>query len=248
MIEKRKLDSQVVEIEKRNYTNPLVIAGFEGSTFAGVLSASYIIESMQLHQVAHVISQHIPPVTVFVGGKLRHPFRIYSNGNGTLVLIVCEVPIPSSYIYEISNSLMNWLEDVGASDIVLLEGTPVNGLPEDRSVYSVAEKGRLDKFIKNGIPVAESALIAGMGGGILNECLVRKMSGASLITAASTDIPDPGSVLSLVEAINKVYNLKIKTDILEKQVNEMNDQLKKISEQYQQIQEKTSKEPQSMYG
>ena len=114
MVGKMKFDSQVVEIEKRKYSNPLVIAGFEGSTFAGILSASYIIETMQLHQVAHVISQHIPPVTVFVGGKLRHPFRIYANNNNTLVLAVCEVPIPSSYIYEISNTLMDWFEGIGA--------------------------------------------------------------------------------------------------------------------------------------
>ncbi|BAB59257.1 hypothetical protein [Thermoplasma volcanium GSS1] len=248
MVSKKSSESQVIEIEKRSYNNPIVICGFASSTPTGVLTASYMIETLGLHQVAHLISQHVPPVTVFVGGKLRHPFRIYANNSNTLLVAVCEVPILTSHIYEISNALMSWLEEIGASEIAVIEGSPVSGIPEDRNVYSVAEKRRLDKLKKVGIPAAESALIAGMGGGMLNECLVRRMSGISFITPTSADIPDPGAVLSVVNALNKVYNLNIETDLLEQQVKELNDQIKKIEEQYKELQNRQKQEPQSMYG
>jgi len=247
MVNKKASESQVMELEKRNYNNPVVLCGFAGSTPTGVLAASYIVETLGMHQVAHLISQHIPPVAVFVGGKLRHPFRIYANNSNTVLVAMCEVPISSAHIYEISNTLMNWIDQVGASEIVIMEGSPANGIPEERPVFAVAEKPKLDKFKKAGIQPADSAIIAGMGGGILNECLVRKITGLSFITPTSVDIPDPGAVLSIIEAINKAYNLKIKTDLLEEQVKALDEQIKKIEEQYKELQEK-QKEPQSMYG
>ncbi len=60
-------ETRVVEFGKTRYSNPLVIGGFVGAGLAGLVAASYIVEQLGLHQVAHVRSQHIPPVAVFIG-------------------------------------------------------------------------------------------------------------------------------------------------------------------------------------
>ena len=89
-------ETKVVDIDHIEFHNPVIIGGFVGNTLTGFIAASYIIERLQMHQVAHVKSPHIPPIAVFIGKKLRTPFRIYSNKAGTLVVATGELFSPLS--------------------------------------------------------------------------------------------------------------------------------------------------------
>ena len=82
-------DTGIVEFEKIKYAQPVVFGGFLGPGLIGPVAAGYIIEKLNMHEIAHVKSQHIPPVAVYVGAKLRHPFRIYSDSSGKIVVFLC---------------------------------------------------------------------------------------------------------------------------------------------------------------
>lgn len=225
--------TRVIELEKENYDRPLVFGGFVGPSLVGIISVSYLIEQLQLHQVAHVSSQHIPPVAVFVGAKLRHPFRIYSERSGKLIAVICEVPIGTTGLYEIGATLLDWLEKMHPREIVILDGVPVQGMPMERETFCVAAESRSNQLRSQGIKVAESALITGMGGSILNECLSRRLEGISLLTQASAELPDPGAVLTIIEALNSIYGLKVDTKVLEQSATQLNKELSAIGEQYE---------------
>ena len=70
---------------------------------------------------------------------------------------------------------------------------------------------------------------------MLNECMSRKISGSSLITATTTELPDPGSVLALIEKLNQAYLLKIDTAVLKKSAEEFHAQLNEIMDQYRKV-------------
>jgi predicted ATP-grasp superfamily ATP-dependent carboligase len=56
-----------------------------------------------------------------------------------------------------------------------------------------------------------------MAGSILNECLTMKITGLAFLTPAIVFAQDPEGAVALVEAINKVYDLKVDTkDLLDK--------------------------------
>jgi uncharacterized protein len=242
--------TRVIEFVKEGYSHPLAFGGFVGPSLVGIISASYLIEQLGLRQVAHVNSQHIPPVAVFVGGKLRHPFRVYADKNGTLIVIICEVPIGTTGLYEISGTLLDWLEKLQPREIIILDGVPIQGIPEVRETYCVASDSRSKLLTSQGIKVAQSALITGMGGSILNECLSRRIEGISLLTQASVDLPDPGAVLTLINALNSIYKLNVDTKVLEQNVTQLNKELSQIGEQYQKImqaQQKQGEESAQMY-
>ena len=59
--------------------------GFVGPGLASLTSVGYVIEHMGLH-IAHVKSKWVPPAVVFIGGKIRHRFRIYKNLSGKVVV------------------------------------------------------------------------------------------------------------------------------------------------------------------
>ena len=46
-------------------------------------------------------------------------------------------------------------------------------------------------------------------GGILNECLVRKIQGVTLLVKANDKGPDPLAAATLVDAVNRAYHMNI---------------------------------------
>lgn len=242
-------ETRIVETDEVTFNNPTVIGGFIGHTSTGFVAVSYIIERLELHQVAHVKSPHIPPVSVFIGKKLRTPFRIYSNQNGTLMVMICEVPISNRGIYEVATALLKWISEKNPRDIVVLEGAPVVRILNEHRVKCVANEEKLKQFTKLGIEASESTLITGMGAAILNECASYKISGVTLMTQAPIDVADPGSVLALIRAVNTSFELNIETEILEKSAKEFHAQLQELINQYKKAYPKEGKPPvESMYG
>lgn len=242
-------ETKVVELEPVKFNNPVVIGGFVGNTLTGFIAASYIIERLELHQIAHVKSAHIPPIAVFIGKKLRTPFRIYSNKDGTLIVAICEVPINDEGLYEISSALLSWLSDKKPRDLVVLEGAPVPQIVKEHSVFCVANEEKLKDFTKRGLEAAQSALIMGMGGALLNECMAYKIPGVTFITPSTVNMPDPGSVLALIENINDAFGFTIETTILEKSVKDFHQQLQELMNQYKKMYTKGEKPAtESMYG
>ncbi len=242
--------AEVLELDSFVPNGMVTVLGFVESTALGLLTSSYIIEQLNLHQVAQVKSLHIPPVTVFIGGKLRSPFRIYANKEGTLMVITCEVPIDDRGLYEISSVLIKWLQDKGISEIVVIDGIPVKGVSEERPIYVAAEPKNIKKFSDIGVNNAESALIAGIGGALIGESLGKKISAVSLMTPTSIDMPDPASVLQIINVLNKVYKLNIAVHVLEDSVKKIQAEMNKVMDQYNKIQEEKGEKPKepSIYG
>jgi uncharacterized protein len=226
----------------------MVFGGFIGPGLVGPVTAGYIIEKLNLHEIAHVRSQHIPPVAVFIGGRLRHPFRIYCDATGKLVVIMSEMPIDMEGLYEISSVLIDWFQKIHAREVVLLEGLGVNEIPVDRETVFVADEEKAGYLISKGIKPMESALIGGVGGSILNQCLSRRIPSLSLMTLASVDLPDPGAALTIINSVNSIYNLRIATDELEESSKRLNEQLGKLADQYRKLTENNADPDKRLYG
>ncbi len=102
----------------------------------------------------------------------------------------------------------------------------------ERDAYLVAGANRISELEKKKIEIAESAIISGIGGAILNESLMSNVNALALLTMHAMEIPDPDSVLSIIKALNSIYNLKINTAVLEESVKRLHEQINKISEEY----------------
>ena len=230
--------TRVVEMNEIKVNNPVVICGFLGSTPAGTLTASYLIENLKMHEVAHVRSSHLAPVAVFVGGKLRTPFRVYTHSSGKIMIITSEIPIDMEGLYEISDTLINWLEKLKISELVILEGIPVEQTPQKRTTYGVADPEALSILKNKGIEIANSALVTGMGGALINECLTRKIKAMSLLTPMFVGYPDPETVLSLVNALNGLYDLNVTVSDLRSQVERIHGEVNKVVNNYNAMKKK----------
>ena len=84
----------------------------------------------------------------------------------------------------------------------------------------------------NGIEMIPQGFITGVSGGILNECLIRKIRGVALLVKADETLPDSLASVTLIDAVNKTYGMKVDTSELKKQEKQIGTDLKELSDQY----------------
>ena len=72
--------------------------------------------------------------------------------------------------------------------------------------------------------------ITGISGGILNECLLRKIKGITLLVKANKINADPIAAATLVEAVNRMYDLEVSTENLKIDKNKIGNDFKELSQ------------------
>ena len=224
-------EAEVYEIKKIQYKSPIVFAGFVGAGLAGPLSVGYIIEKLKMKEVGYMRSKYLPPSTVFIQGRLRHPFRFYSNKEGTICAIICEITLRMEGLYTLVAAILDWAEQKGSNEIVILDGVS-SEKEHDNKAFCAAEEDLCRVMKDKGINMIPRGFITGIPGGILNECLLRKIQGVTLLVKANQKSPDPLAAATLVDAVNSLYETGIDTTDLRKQKDKIGLDFKEMSESF----------------
>jgi uncharacterized protein len=223
-------EAEIFEIKKVNYNSPIIFAGFVGAGLAGPISVGYIIEKLKMEEVGYMRSKYLPPSTVFIQGRLRHPFRFYSNKEGTICAIICEITLRMEGLYTLVAAILDWAEQKGSHEIVILDGVASDG--HDEKAYCAAEEDLCRIMQDKGINMIPQGFITGIPGGILNECILRDIQGVSFLVKADDKQPDPLAAATLVDAVNRAYDTKIDVTDLRKQKEKLGADFKELSEKY----------------
>jgi uncharacterized protein len=202
---------------KIKLNNPILIAGLPGPGLVGSISTSHIIEQLHMHQIACVESEFIVPGVIYIGGKIRHPFRLYSNQEGNVCVLVCEAPIMIHGIHSVLDTVVKWVKDNEVREVIVLEGIPVEGIPDSSRKPMVLSSDirednndslyKDDSEEKNDFSSSSSSnttFIAGISGGLLSSCLSNGIACKALLIPTSSGIPDPEGAAILIESISNI--------------------------------------------
>ncbi len=222
--------NQVYEIKKNVLKSPIIFVGFVGAGLVGPLSVSYMIDKLKMEEIAYLRSRYLPPSTVFMQGRLRHPFRFYSNDDGTICAIICEITLQMEGLYDIISTILDWAEKKGSHEIVILDG--VASTTHDDKAFCAAEEDLCRVMEDNGIRMIPQGFITGVAGGLLNECLVRKIQGVTLLVKANDKRPDPLAAATLIDAVNRAYHMNIDTTELRKKKRKIGADFRELSDKY----------------
>jgi len=222
-------DNHVYEIKKTVLKTPIIFAGFVGAGLVGPLSVGYMIEKLKMKEIAYLRSRHLPPSTVFMQGRLRHPFRLYSNNDGTICAVICEITLPFG-LHDIVNTILDWAEKNGSHEIVILDG--VASKTHDGKAFCAAEEDLCRVMESNDINMIPQGFITGVAGGLLNECLMRPIQGITLLVKANDKGADPLAAATLLDAVNRAYGLNINTSDLRTKKKRIGADFKELSDKY----------------
>lgn len=223
-------EAKVFETKKIELNSPIIFAGFVGAGLVGPLAINHIIEKLKMQQIAVMRSKYLPPSTVFMRGRLRHPFRFYANPEGTICAIICEITLRMEGLYSLVGEILDWAEEKGSKEIVILDG--VASIGHDDKAYCAAEEDLVRTMAEKDISMIPQGFITGIPGGILNECLVREIQGLTLLAKANKVAPDSGAAATLIEALNRFYDLNIDTKQLEDEKDRFHSEFSELSQKY----------------
>jgi len=223
-------DNEVYEIKKTVLKSPVIFAGFVGAGLVGPLAVGCMIDKLKMKEIAYLRSRHLPPSTVFMQGRLRHPFRLYSNNDGTICAIICEITLMVEGLYDIISTILDWAEKKGSHEIVILDG--VASKTHDGKAFCAAEEDLCRVMESNDIDMIPQGFITGVAGGLLNECLMRPIQGITLLVKANDRGPDPLAAATLVDAVNRAYGLNINTSDLRKKKKRIGEDFRELSDKY----------------
>jgi uncharacterized protein len=222
--------AEVFEIKKVELNTPIIFAGFVGAGLVGSLSISHIIQELKMEEIGLMRSKYLPPSTVFMKGRLRHPFRFYANKDGTICAIICEITLRMEGVYSLVSAILDWAEKKGSKEIVILDGIPSE--EHDDKAYCAAKEDLIRMMADKDISMIPQGFITGIPGGILNECIIRKIQGITLLAKANKTLPDPAAASTLIEAVNRFYDMTIDTTSLEKEKERIHSEFSELSQKY----------------
>jgi uncharacterized protein len=228
--------------KRRVSLRPSLIAGFPGTGLVGSISANFIIERADMHQIASVDSEFILPTVTYIGDKLRHPFRIYADEKGSLYVIVCEAPLMPDGIHSIMDLVVSWAINNGISEVITLDGIPVNGWPaKNRESIVLTSHSDNQRQQQSSLPSApassgddnnndddnnelksslspsyhhkKTTLITGMSAGLLSSCLSRDMACSAVLVPTASGVPDPEGAALLLQTISEMPNIPLELDV-----------------------------------
>ena len=230
MMAKEFPEAEVFELEKIDLKSPIIFAGFVGAGLVGPIAINHIIDQLEMKEIAVMRSKYLPPSTVFMRGRLRHPFRFYADEKGTVCAIICEITLRMEGLYSLVSSILDWAEIKGSKEIVILDGVASN--EHDNKAYCAAEEDLVRTIADRDISMIPQGFITGLPGGILNECLVREIQGIALLAKANKISPDPAAASTLIEALNRFYFMNIDTTELKEEKDRLHSEFSELSQKY----------------
>ncbi len=237
-MQKKFPEAEVFEIKKVNLKSPIIFAGFVGAGLVGPLAINQIIGKLEMTEIGVLRSKYLPPSTVFMRGRLRHPFRFYANKEGTICAIICEITLRMEGLYTIVSSILDWAAEKGSKEIVILDGVASD--EHDDKAYCAAEEDLVRLMADADISLIPQGFITGIPGGILNECLVREIQGLTLLAKANKIDPDPAAAATLIQAINRFYNMEIGVEELQEEKERLHAEFSELSQKYVEHREELS--------
>ena len=223
-------DAEVFEIKKTELKSPIIFAGFVGAGLVGPLAINHIIDKLKMEEIGVMRSKYLPPSTVFMRGRLRHPFRFYANPEGTVCAIICEITLKMEGLYSLVSSILDWAAEKGSKEIVILDG--VASTEHDDKAYCAAEEDLIRTMADKDIKMIPQGFITGIPGGILNECLVREIQGLTLLAKANKIAPDSAAAVTLIQAVNRFYEMNIDVTELQEEKERLHSEFSELSQKY----------------
>ena len=231
-------EAEVFELKKVELKSPIIFAGFVGAGLVGPVAINHIITKLEMEEIGVMRSKYLPPSTVFMRGRLRHPFRFYANKEGTICAIICEITLKMEGLYCLVSSILDWAAEKGSKEIVILDGVASD--EHDDKAYCAAEEDLVRTMADKDISMIPQGFITGIPGGILNECLVREIQGLTLLVKADQIVSDPAAAATLIQALNRFYDMDIDTVDLQKDKERINAEFQELSQKYLEHREETS--------
>jgi uncharacterized protein len=249
----------IYELKRMDLKGATVIDGFPSVGLVSSIVANYIINALNLEQVAIMDSVYFPTVSLIRDGEPMNPVRIYAGSKeknkDKIVVFISEFQPPPNLIKVIAAAVIDWAEDQKCELLLCPEGLIVDrdAPSEERTeiqVYGIGStKTASGVLTENTITVFEEGVITGVAGVLLNEGKKRDFNVISLLSEAHPDYPDARAAARVIETIDRILlHTELDAQPLYEEAERIEMQLKSIHKQTATAKRTPAPARPSMYG
>lgn len=230
-------------------TPETLLCGFSEFGLAGLTTANYLVDQLDLEQVGHIEVDQLPPIAPFENGTPRRHTRLFAHPERDLTVLVGELFVPPPAAEPFGNAIVDWAEDRGVEEVVVASGVPVAHGPDDHRAFYVADE-TYQKARLSGVDIKPmtGGFLDGINGAIVSRGMGTDLGTAVLTTPAHAQTPDVAAALRLVEAVETIYDLGVDTAPLEGFAADVSAYYEELSERMQAASEEEERLPDRMYN
>lgn len=228
MAEKNK----ITQTEEINLENPIVLEGLPGIGFVGKFVVDQIIKKYDATKFAELSSDYFPPqVTMKENGLIEHMknefFYIKGLGEDNLDVILLTGNSQGSDFEgqtSISQVLMDYFEDLGATKIYTLGGLGTGEFVEKNRVFVAANDeemiNEVTKIDNTEIRKEDGGAIIGASGLLLYYAQEKNIPGLCLMGETPGFFIDASAAKAVLLVLFELLNFEIELDEIEEQIEE----------------------------
>ncbi len=222
--------------------DPIFIEGLPGVGNVGRIAVGYLLEELGAEKFAELMSSHFMPFVLIHQSSavhvLKNEFYYWKNekpdGRDIIFLIGDSQSVDPIGHYDIVETVLDFLEELGVKDLITTAGLSVQDLDEKPKVIgAVSDPKVIEKYKGHDIDFdagSKVGTIIGASGLFLGLGRYRDMEGLCLLgqTAGMPEIPDPKTAEVILKVLLKILNIEINMEELQDKIKEMKKFMKKI--------------------
>lgn len=212
----------IIKLDKKP-KNPIIIEGFPGFGLVGTIATEFLIDHLDTEFIGNIWLEDLPPIATIHESKIMEPLGIHYSKKHNLVLIH-GITGAKKMEWKIADAIEQICKMLSAKMVISLEGIGSPGKKTTNLYYYSSDPKLKKQMDKHGMKLLKEGIIVGVTGALL---LKRTHLPMSCIFAETTsNLPDSRAAAKVVQALDKMFGLKVDPKPLMKQAKEFEEKLK----------------------
>jgi uncharacterized protein len=210
-------DVRIVDTRDEPLKGAMMVVGFPTHGLVGSVAASYLVHTLDMSQVAYMVSEEFPPTVIMEEGVVGAPVRFYASklvcgvdrSCDQLVVVIADIQPPVGMLNGMGRALLDWAETKGIQLVVAVEGQPIEDETRgDARVVAMANRAAAPLLEKYRFGAA-NGVVTGLAGGLLLNAIGRTTPVLCLVAQAHKDYPDARAAAKVIETVNPLVPLMV---------------------------------------
>ncbi|WP_297499036.1 proteasome assembly chaperone family protein [Thermococcus sp.] len=242
-------ESMIYVLERPELRDPIFIEGLPGIGLVGKLAAEHLIQELNAVKFAELYSPHFMHQVLIKRNSIVEPmkneFYYWRNPDkeGRDIIIITGdqqvAPTDSPGHYEVVGKMLDFIQELGAKEIITMGGYQVPELKGEPRVLAAVTHEKLIGYYKAKLEGCkteviwredEGGAIVGAAGLLLGMGKLRSMFGISLLGESLGYIVDAKAAKAVLSAVTKILGIKVDMTALEERAKETEEILRKVQE------------------
>jgi len=226
---------ELIKIKEIKPKNPILIQGVPGLGLVGKIAASYLIRKFNAEKVAVIYSDYLPLPDGSSGVRVEEnevqppSYEIYfiKGGKNDILVLTSEVQPIAFGQYRIGELVLDYAQELGVETVITMGGY-VPGSPDVKGVFACTNDDEFMTILRKEADVKPltGGYVTGAAGLLVGLADLRGIRSACLLGTTSGAFPDPKASKMVLEVLNKVYELNIDLEELEREAEVAEEMIK----------------------